>query len=192
MPIHLASRRRTVASLTAEFPGAQIIDTTSKAMEPWVRLSPFYPHGGIPVPFCDGVTAQSVEGIWQALKVFEHADIDPAKLQVTTMRGLKRTVRRHGPVRGHRAGLDSDRLLDYVTARRLIYLPSYRWVLDHRVTDLLERLRQLSDRAEVVLLDYTTNGDLTDVTKPLSHAALIRQYIERPAERPAQRVFTAG
>ncbi|GAA4302240.1 hypothetical protein GCM10023178_08300 [Actinomadura luteofluorescens] len=124
--------------------------------------------------------------------VFEHADIDPAKLQVTTMRGLKRTVRRHGPVRGHRAGLDSDRLLDYVTARRLIYLPSYRWVLDHRVTDLLERLRQLSDRAEVVLLDYTTNGDLTDVTKPLSHAALIRQYIERPAERPAQRVFTAG
>lgn len=192
VPIHLASRRRTVASLTAEFPGAQIIDATSKAMEPWVRLSPFYPHGGIPVPFCDGVTAQSVEGIWQALKVFEHADIDPAKLQVTTMRGLKRTVRRYGPVRGHRAGLDSDRLLDYVTARRLIYLPSYRWVLDHRVTDLHERLRQLSERAEVVLLDYTTNGDLTDVTKPLSHAALIRQYIEGPAERPAQREFTAG
>ncbi|MEV0668107.1 hypothetical protein AB0I58_42465 [Spirillospora sp. NPDC050365] len=62
MPIHLASRRRTLASLTAEFPGAQIIDATSKAMEPWVRLSPFYPHGGIPVPFCEGVTAQSVEG----------------------------------------------------------------------------------------------------------------------------------
>ncbi|MFD0900185.1 DUF6939 family protein [Actinomadura sediminis] len=181
MPIHLASRRRTVASLTAEFPGAQIIDATSKAMEPWVRLSPFYPHAGIPVPFCEGVTAQSVEGIWQALKVFEHADIDPAKLQVTTMRGLKRTVRRYGPVRGHRAGLDGARLLDYVTARRLIYLPSYQWVLDHRVTDLLERLRQLSDQAEVVLLDYTTNGDLTNVTKPLSHAALIHQYTEGSA-----------
>lgn len=178
MPIRLASRRRTVASLSAEFPGAQIIDVTSKAVEPWVRLSPFYPHGGIPVPFCGDVTAQSVEGIWQALKVFEHADVDPAKLQVTTMRGLKRTVRRYGPVRGHRAGLDGARLLDYVTARRLIYLPSYQWVLEHRVTDLLERLRQLSDRAEVVLLDYTTNGDLTNVAKPLSHAALIQQYIE--------------
>ena len=105
VPIHLASRRRTVASLTVEFLGAQIIDATSKAMEPWVRLSPFYPHGGIPVPSCEGVTAQSVEGIWQALKVFEHADIDPAKLQVTTMRGLKRTARRYGPVQGHRAAL---------------------------------------------------------------------------------------
>ncbi|WP_433472230.1 DUF6939 family protein [Spirillospora sp. CA-142024] len=178
MPIHLASRRRTVASLAAEFPGAQIIDTTSKAMKPWVRLSPFYPHGGIPVPFCDDVTAQSVEGIWQALKVFDNADVDPAKLQVTTMRGLKRTVPRYGPVRGHRTGLDGARLLDYATARRLIYLPSYRWVLDNRVTDLLERLGQLTDRAEVVLLDYTTNGDITDLTKPLSHAALIRQYIK--------------
>jgi hypothetical protein len=187
VPIHVASRRRNVASVTAEFPGAQIIDVTSKAMEPWVRLSPFYPHGGIPVPFCEGVTAQSVEGIWQALKVFEHADIDPAKLQVTTMRGLKRTVRRHGPVQGHRAGLDGARLLDYATARRLIYLPSYRWVLDHRVADLLERLRQLTDRAEVVLLDYTTNGDITDLTRPLSHAALIQQYIEGPpSDRPGE------
>jgi hypothetical protein len=167
-----------VASLTADFPGVQIIDATSKAREPWVRLSPFYPHGGIPVPFCQDVTAQSVEGIWQALKVFEHADVDPAKLQVTTMRGLKRTVRRYGPVRGHRAGLDGDRLLDYETARRLIYLPSYRWILDHRASDLIERLRELADRTEVVLLDYTTNGDVTDLAKPLSHAALIQRYIE--------------
>jgi hypothetical protein len=181
-----------VASLTAEFPGAQIIDVTSKAVEPWVRLSPFYPHGGIPVPFCGDVTAQSVEGIWQALKVFEHADVDPAKLQITTMRGLKRTVRRFGPVRGHRAGLDGARLLDYVTARRLIYLPSYQWVLEHRVTDLLERLRQLSDRAEVVLLDYTTNGDLTNVAKPLSHAALIQQYIEGSPTGRRSECSTAG
>lgn len=180
MPIRLASRRRTVAPLTAEFPDAQIIDTTSKAMEPWAQLSPFYPHGGIPVPFCEDVTAQSVEGIWQALKVFKHADVDPAKLHVTTMRGLKRTVRRYGPVRGHRTGLDGARLLDYETARRLIYLPSYRWVLDNRVTDLIEQLRELADRTEVVLLDYTTNGDVTDLAKPLSHAALIQRYIKGP------------
>ena len=30
---------------------ALIIDVTSKAMDDMVRLSPFYPHGGIPVPF---------------------------------------------------------------------------------------------------------------------------------------------
>ncbi|MFH8387741.1 DUF6939 family protein [Kitasatospora sp. NPDC018058] len=175
MPIHIASRRRTMASLTAAFPGAEIIDVTSKAPEPWVRLSPFYPHGGIPVPYSDGVTSQSVEGIWQALKVFQDSDVDPAKLGVTTMKGLKRTVRRYGPVQGHRTGLDGDRLLPYETARRRIYLPAYRWMLEHRVADLVEQLRNKDD---VVLLDYTTNGDVTDPASPLSHAALIQLHIE--------------
>lgn len=181
MPIHVASRRRTTASLTAAFPGAEIIDVTSKAPDPWVRLSPFHPHGGIPVPYGDGVTSQSVEGIWQALKVFRDADVDPAKLSVTSMKGLKRTVRRYGPVRGHRAGPHGDRLLPYEEARRRIYLPAYRWVLEHRVADLVERLRE---KEEVVLLDYTTNGDVADPTSPLSHAALIRLHLEGrwPAE----------
>ncbi|GAA2442633.1 hypothetical protein GCM10010191_68700 [Actinomadura vinacea] len=180
MSLHVASRRRKVASLSADFPGAQIIDVTSKAADPWIRLSPFYPHGGIPVPFSEGqsVMSESVEGIWQALKVFEHAGVDPTKLEITTMRNLKRTVRRYGSVRGHRAGLDGDRLLGYETARRLIYLPSYRWVLDNRVKDLTEQLRELSDKTDVVLLDYTVNGDVTDLTKPLSHAALVQLYME--------------
>ncbi|MFJ9774384.1 DUF6939 family protein [Kitasatospora sp. NPDC101157] len=175
MSIRIASRRRAMASLAEAFPGAEIIDVTSKAAEPWVRFSPFYPHGGIPVPFSEGVTSQSVEGIWQALKVFRDSDVDPAKLGVTTMKGLKRTVRRYGPVRGHRTGLEGDRLLSYEIARRRIYLPAYRWVLEHRVADLVEQLRTKDD---VVLLDYTTNGNVTDPTSPLSHAALIQLHIE--------------
>ncbi len=47
------------------------------------------------------------------------------------MRGIKRTVRRFGPVRGHRDGLTSDRLLTYEEARRRIYLPAYLWVLEN-------------------------------------------------------------
>jgi hypothetical protein len=183
MSIRIASRRRAMASLTAAFPGAEIIDVTSRAPEPWVRLSPFYPHGGIPVPFCDGTTSQSVEGIWQALKVFQDADVDPAKLGITTMKGLKRTVRRYGPVRGHRTGLKGDQLLPYETARRQIYLPAYRWVLEHRAADLVDRIREKKD---VVLLDYTTNGDVADPASPLSHAALIQLHIEDrwPSEGP--------
>ncbi|GAA3949126.1 hypothetical protein GCM10023085_34530 [Actinomadura viridis] len=178
MPIQVAGRRRAAASLAREFPGALVIDVTSKADEPWVRLSPFYPHGGIPVPSTPGVTGQSVEGVWQALKVFESADVDAAKLGVRTMKGLKRTVRKHGPVRGHRDGLHGDRLLDYRTARRRIYLPTYRWALENRTRDLVERLRGLSGDGDVLLLDYTTNGDVDDLATPLSHAALIRLYVE--------------
>jgi hypothetical protein len=178
MPIQVAGRRRSAETLEREFNGALIIDVTSKAADPWVRLSPFYPHGGIPVPGSPGVTAESVEGIWQALKVFETEDVDPSRLGITRMAGIKRTVRKYGPVRGHRDGLHGECLLPYETARRRIYLPAYRWVLEHRTADLVERLRDLAGRQDVVLLDYTTNGDVTDLTSPLSHAALIRLHLQ--------------
>jgi hypothetical protein len=175
MLIDVASRRRK--SIGAAFPGRVILDVTSKGPEPWVRLSPFYPHGGIPVPLTPGTVGASVEGIWQALKVFESMDVDPAKLAITTMAGLKRTVRRYGPVRGHRAGLHGNHLLGYEAARRQIYLPAYRWVLENRVPELVAGLRKLAGGPGVVLLDYTTNGDVTDLGTPLSHAALIAHHV---------------
>jgi hypothetical protein len=185
MAIHVAGRRKARKSIEAAHPGAVIVDVTSRAEEPWVRLSPFYPHGGIPVPFSPGLTSRSVEGVWQALKVFATADVDPAKLEVTSMRGLKRTVRKHGEVLGHRRGMAGDELLSYEDARRSIYLPAYRWVLEHRTADLVDELRTLSHTSEVVLLDYTTNGDVADLAVPLSHAALVRLYVEDqwPADR---------
>src|SRR5262245_37588151 len=131
MPFALASRRASLASLRRRYGDAPIIDLTSQAPKPWVRFSPFYPHGGIPVPLSPGYTGTSVEGIWQGLKVFERADIDRSKLTVTTMQNLKRSSRSFGAVLGHRAGLDGEYLLDYVEARRSIYLPTYRWVLEH-------------------------------------------------------------
>jgi phosphoenolpyruvate-protein kinase (PTS system EI component) len=42
-------------------------------------------------------------------------------------------------------------------------------------------VRALASDQTVVLLDYTTNGDVTDLSTPLSHAALIAQHIEVPA-----------
>ncbi|WP_067838660.1 DUF6939 family protein [Nocardia lijiangensis] len=170
MALHVANRRRT--TLRREFPDALIIDVTSRGAEPWVRLSPFYPHGGIPVPGHPDRAAQSVEGVWQALKVFASEGEDLSKLDITTMKGIKRTARRLGQPLGHR--IDGE-LLGYEQARREIYLPVYRWVLDHRVADLVAELRVLGDTRTVVLLDYTTNGDVADLSKPLSHAALVAQ-----------------
>ncbi|SDG25302.1 hypothetical protein SAMN05216553_106405 [Lentzea fradiae] len=177
MPIEVASKRRKV-----QRPGAVVVDVTSRGPDPWVRFSPFYPHGDIPVPLSPGVTSASVEGLWQALKVFEGADVDRSKLAVTSMKGLKRTVRRFGPVRGHRAGLAGERLLGYLSARREIYLPAYRWVLENRLQAEVAQLRELTRSEDVVLLDYTTNGDVQDLSTPLSHAALIAEHLRRPSE----------
>jgi hypothetical protein len=143
-----------------------------------VRFSPFYTHGGIPIPFSPGTTAASVEGIWQGLKVFERADVDPARFAITTMRGIKRSARQHGRVLGHRAGVSGDRLLPYAEARRAIYLPTYRWVLDRKVEDVVAELRRLARDHPVVLLDYETNANMDDPTHPLSHAALGKAYVE--------------
>jgi hypothetical protein len=110
--------------------------------------------------------------------VFEQADVDPATLANTKMKGIKRTVRKNGQVLGHRAGLHGDRLLGYVDARKQIYLPSYRWVLDNRLQEEVEELRRLNADAQVVLLDYEANDDVENVARPLSHAALVKRYVE--------------
>jgi uncharacterized protein DUF6939 len=177
MKLFVANRRRKLTGLAEAHPDALILDVTSRASPPWVQLSPFYPHGGIPVPFSPGVFGESVEGIWQALKVFENADVDPSRLRVTSMKGLKRTVRKNGPVVGHRAGMDGTTLLAYEDARRSIYLPSYKWVLDNPARPLISELRALSRSRDIVLLDYTTNGEVDDLSAPLSHAALIVRYV---------------
>lgn len=176
MPFSLDSRRKSGATLARLHPGATVIDVTSRGPEPWVRFSPFFPHGGIPVPMSTEL-AQSVEGIWQGLKVFETADVDPSRFGVASMSGLKRTTRRFGPVRGHRAGVAGERLLSYLDARFAIYLPAYRFVLEHRLADELEQLRSLGERAQVVLLDYETNARVDDLTRPLSHASLVIAWL---------------
>jgi hypothetical protein len=103
MPVVVESRRKKLASIEKLWPGSTILDVTSKGFEPWVRFSPFFPHGGIPIPNTPGEFAQSVEG----LKVFEQEDIDPSKWAIIDMSGIKRSGRSRGAVRGHRFGVGS-------------------------------------------------------------------------------------
>ena len=176
--IYISSKRKSVKTLAREFPGAVIVDTTSSSPTEFVRLSPFYPHGDIPVPNSEGVTASCVEAIWQGLKVFETADIDTSLFSNITMKNLKRTVRKHGRPLGHRFGINSNKLLGYIEARKLIYIPTYEWILEHKVTDLVNKLATIASIQNLVLLDYDTNEEVERTDAPLSHASLIKSYIE--------------
>ena len=73
--IIIESKRKKLENILKKYPGAIIADITSQAKDGLVRLSPFYPHGDIPVPFSKSYTAACVEGIWQGLKVFENEDV---------------------------------------------------------------------------------------------------------------------
>ncbi len=67
--IIIKNKKCSIANIKKEYPDAIIIDVTSKATDDFVKLSPFYPVGGIPVPGKEGMTSMSVEGIWQGLKM---------------------------------------------------------------------------------------------------------------------------
>ena len=178
MTVVVESRRKKLGSVEKLWPGALILDVTSKGVEPWVRFSPFFPHGGIPIPNSPGVAAQSVEGLWQGLKVFEREDIDPGKWAITNMSGIKRSGKSRGGVLGHRFGVGSKELLGYLEARQRIYLPAYRWVLENKLAEQVSDLRSRLTKQSLVLLDYETNGDVQDLSSPLSHAALVKYYLE--------------
>lgn len=177
--IYIESKKKKIEGLRKKYPNATIVDVTSQAEGALQKLSPFYPHGGIPVPFSNGVTASCVEAIWQGLKVFEGTDIDTSLFKNYTMKGLKRTVRRFGSPLGHRKGVNGAELLNYLDARKLIYLPTYKWVLENKVPDIINRLREASKTKTIVLLDYETNCDVDDPKKPLSHAFLVKAYAEQ-------------
>lgn len=180
-----ANRKKTELKCIEElYPDATIIDVTSKSEDEFRQLSPFYPHRNIPVPYSSPWVSACVEAIWQGLKVFEKADIDTALFQNTTMKNLKRLSNKrnnfkYGRILGHRLGVNgkTSQLLGAVEARLHLYAPAYRWVLENKVPHLVEKIRDLSSRGTVILVDYKTNCDIYN-DKPLSHAGLIKAYIE--------------
>ena len=176
--ILIESKKKKPENILKKYPDAVLCDVTSKAKDSLIKLSPFYPHGGIPVPFSEGYMATCVEAIWQGLKVFENSDIDINMFRNDTMKNIKRTVRKYGTPLGHRKGVNGTELLGYLEARKQIYIPAYRWVLENKVYGIIEKLRLASKTKTIVLLDYDTNSDVENLKKPLSHASLIKAYVE--------------
>lgn len=175
--IVVESKKKSIESILLDYPDATILDVTDQADGGWVKFCPLYPHGDIPVPFSPGYLADSVEGIWEGLKVFEHEGVSQKVMHIMGMTGVKRASKRLGTYLGHLKGMESDELLDEVEARKLIYVPTYEWVLENRCKSLIEKLRIYSESGVVVLLDNDTNSDIENTKKALSPASLIVRYI---------------
>lgn len=179
--IYIENKKRKIEKIKEQYPTADILDITSSSTLRYAQiLSPFYPHGNIPIPFSPGHFASCVEGIWQGLKVFENFGIDMKSFSNTSMSDIKRTTRKYGSVLGHQKGIFSSELLNYFDARMQIYLPSYKWVLDNieSVHNIIVRISERAKDHDIVFLDYNTNDDFRDISSPLSHAGLVKMYIE--------------
>lgn len=146
------------------------IDVSSSAEYPFNQLSPFYPHGGIPIPGKPGALSDSVEGIWQGLKVIR-GKTAPRFFQGT---GQKRGG---GKPSGHQFG-DQKRLLGLVEARQKIYIPAYRWTLENRVEpDVLKQLIDNCFRGVTQRLYDREDNASIHVDQPLSHAKVLVDYV---------------
>jgi hypothetical protein len=150
--------------------GSVILDVSSYAEFPYCTLSPMWNHGGIPIPGMKGENSDSVEGIWQGLKVIR-GEIAPR-----FFRGPGH--KRGGKPSGHQYG---NRLLKIVEARERIYRVAYEWTLTHRVDPLL--LEEILNRAKQgitqTIHDVSDNGDINNPDEGWAHAAVLVAYINR-------------
>ena len=174
MSIEVWSKRKTKVPQDAI-----VIDVTKNGKDKtFVKFSPFYPHGGIPVPGFSDVTTVTVEGAWQGLKAFEREGPNLSFLNKSEPK--KRSISgARGAVLGHRYGEGPEsRLLGYVEARKLIYVPLYEHVLRTSLSSELALLRGLvNDGNRVLLLDYDVNGDIENTKTPLSHASIVVRWV---------------
>lgn len=178
MKIYVANKKSKIENIRKKYPNASIFDITSTSQYEILRLlSPFYPHGNIPVPGMPNIKAACVEAVWQGLKVFEGYGVDYATLHNNTMKDIKRTVRKYGIPLGHQYG---DKILNYADARWLIYLPTYLYMLENvpTVQHTLQKIKERLQEKDIVFLDYNTNCNVVDYSKPLSHAGLVKLYLE--------------
>lgn len=104
---------------------------------------------------------------------------EPAMNDALTLPSVALQVLGHAWYGGSGSSGGGRVLLPYVQARKKIYLPAYEWVLDHKVQPELRRIAQAALQQRVVLLDYETNCDVEDASRPLSHASLAAAYVRR-------------
>lgn len=175
--IAIVAKRAKQKQALLQSQGYLLIDVTSKADDITFRkFSPFFPHGGLPIPGMKDRMSESVEGIWQGLKVFEREGIDPRKFLVKNMVNIKRPCgEKRGSVLGHQYG---DKLLDYTSSRQLIYIPAYIGMLQTHLEKELTLLQGLlAEGQKIAFIDYDTNSDIYNTNKPLSHASIIISYL---------------
>jgi hypothetical protein len=161
---------------------ATVYDVSSYGDPPFCTLSPMWVHQDIPLPGMPGFSSDTVEGIWQGLKVIR-GEIAP--------RFFKGSCgKRGGKPSGHRYG---EKLLKIVEAREKIYRISYEWVLVHRVESALIDRFVVSAFAGITqhFHDVSDNGNIGNADEGWAHAAVLVQYLNRLCRRRVEEARTS-
>lgn len=195
MELATFTTRRKVQALAKALPFARFYDTSTHA--PYAtdfnyvinasEFSPFIPYGNIPIPKKPGCLSDSVEGIWQGLKVIQE------KIDESYFSGKGR--KRYGKADGHLYG---DKIIGYKEAREKIYIPSYEFMFyncvpKEKIQDILEYAR---DDVKQFFFDVDDVSDPGDLSGPLAHSAVLvnlinNELFDNRAGRNAGKAFSA-
>lgn len=139
-------------------------------------LSPFNKLGNIPHPCKPDLLCISVEAIWQGSKVF---DTDNVKPDYFILFGKKNPNKNKGkkPI-GTWIGTNKVES-DVGEARRKVFIPAYKWTLDHRLKNYVTKLLRFAKehpRSVIYLYDVDWNADV-DNPQSYSHSAYLCDYL---------------
>lgn len=146
------------------------INVSSYGEQPYNLFSPFSysPDFKIPVPGQEDIFANSVESIWQGLKVIN--DCTDFKMF------SKKPKKRKGDVEGH---MYDNTSLDIVSARKKIYKPAYFFYVENYVPDELKEdiLKQSLDQ-DIYFYDVESNLDIEDPSDSLAHSVFLKKFFD--------------
>lgn len=160
------------------------IDVSSRGDSIYKILSPFAHHKSckIPVPGQEQTRADSVEGIWQGLKLF-HGMTDESQFS-------GRAQKRKG---FPDAFLFGDEQIGYIEARHKIYQPAYIYHLINNALPIVANdLETRLQKGDVLMHDVEKNQDIDNPQKSYSHAALavetinLMRKLELPLKKPTR------
>lgn len=140
-----------------------IIDLTMMYQKnPFSILSPYYLHGGIPVPYTYNTYLNSVRDVWCALR---------------TARGVNSSKTNPNDFK-FRKGLNANDYWTYKEARKKILIPLYCWMLEEKAFNMVNYLRSIFQSQPIIIADFTINSDIENTDEALSFAYLLKSYIE--------------
>lgn len=195
---HAVSRSEGVKRLAAS-KDVLCVDTANCAPPEMARFSVFNPFhfdhmAVIPVPG-QNEFACSIESIWQGLKIIDGQTDFAMFKRVPSKRPSDSMRQRMDYVYEETKFLFGKFVIDLISARFVIYLPTYLYVLENLVsTAIIEEIFDtLQCGCDVIFYDWDDNHDITDPSSSFSHSAILAAWcngtLDETLLRPARQLI---
>lgn len=164
------------------------INISSFGDYPWKKFHPAWPHGGIKVPNgikgLSGSVSSSVQGIFNALSIFEKRPASPALMLQNEFKMIskKPTSTKFGPLKGFCKDLNDltgEKSIMNTKEFRLKFLfPAYKYVLENNLGDEIDLIKkEIKEGKQIVIVDPDKNRNI-DQNEDFSFGYLLQLFLE--------------